>query len=233
MAFKITTAPTVEPLLASDAVVKQALRIIDSAEDDYVNMLLAKAREWAEQLTWRALITQTITLVMDRFPGPSLETASANWYGPAWGVGPGPLTTTKPDGITGYEILLPRAPLQAVTSIKYIDTGGVQQTLAAGAYLVDSYSEPARITPAVGTAWPGTQNRSNAVEIIFTAGYGSSSAAVPQGILHWILLVAATLHENREMVAILTRGKAEQLPYVNSLLINHRVSLSNPPVYWA
>lgn len=233
MAFKVTTAPTVEPLLIGDAVVKQALRVIDTAEDTYIALLLAKAREAAEQLTWRALITQTITLAMDRFPAPGLETASANWYGPAWGTGPGPLTTTKPEGVTGYEILLPRSPLQAVTSVQYYDTDGTLQTLAPSAYLVDTFSEPARITPAVGTAWPSTQNRANAVLVAFTAGYGASGAVVPQGILHWILLVTATLYENREMVAILTRGRAEQLPYVDSLLTNYRVTLFNPPAYWA
>jgi len=71
------------------------------------------------------------------------------------------------------------------------------------------------------------------VLVTFTAGYGANAAAVPQGILHWILLVTATLYENREMVAILSRGKAEQLPYVASLLSNHRVTLFAPPAYWA
>lgn len=233
MPYKIITAPTAEPLLISDPVVKQALRVIDTAEDAYIAMLLSKAREAAEQLTWRALITQTITLAMDRFPAPGLDTASANWYGPSWGTGPGPLTTAKPDGVTGYEILLPRSPVQAVTGIQYIDPDGALQTLSPSAYLVDTYSEPARITPAVGTAWPGTQNRANAVLVTFAAGYGASGAAVPQGILHWILLVTATLYENREMVAILTRGRAEQLPYVDSLLTNYRVALQSPPAYWA
>lgn len=233
MAFKVTTAPAAEPLLITDAVVKQALRVIDTAEDAYIAMLLTKAREAAEHLTWRALVTQTITLAMDKFPGPSMETASANWYGPAWGISPGPLTTVKPDGTTGYEILLPRSPLRSVTSIQYYDTDGVLQTLASGAYIVDTISEPGRITPAAGTAWPSTQNRANAVLITFDAGYGANGATVPQGILHWILLVTATLYENREMVAILTRGKIEQLPYVDGLLSNHRVALFNPPSYWA
>src|SRR6516225_628907 len=109
MPFQVTTAPAVEPLLVTDPVVKQSLRVIDTAEDALITMLLTKAREAAEQVLWRALITQGITLTMDAFPNPSLNTASANWYGPSWGVGPGPLTVSRPDGTTGYEIYLPRS----------------------------------------------------------------------------------------------------------------------------
>ena len=233
MAFKITVAPAVEPLLITDAVVKQSLRVIDNAEDASITLWLGKAREAAEQITWRALITQTIVLAMDKFPGPSLETSSANWYGPSWGTGPGPLTTARFDGSTGYEVWLPRSPLQSVSSIQYYDQAGTLQTLDPSAYLVDSFSEPARITPAPATTWPATQNRANAVLITFVAGYGSTGAAVPTGILHWILLMAATLYENREMVAVLPKGKVELLPYVDGLLTNHAIRLSNPPAYWA
>lgn len=233
MAYKITTAPAVEPLLVTDAIVKQTLRVIDTAEDALITMLLSKSREAAEQFTWRALITQTITLALDKFPAPGLETASSNWYGPSWGTGPGPLTVARPDGIMGQEILLPRSPLQSLSSIQYYDPAGALQTLASSAYLVDNFSEPGRITPAPDTTWPATQARANAVLITFVAGYGGSGASVPQSILHWILLMTATLYENREMVAILSRGVVGELPYVNSLLLGHRVSICSPPAYWA
>lgn len=232
MGFKVTTPPAVEPLLITDPVVKQALRVIDSNEDTYLTMLLTMAREAAELLTWRALITQTITLSLDKFPAPGLETASANWYGPAWGVSPGPLTTTRQDGTTGYEIWLPRAPLQAVTGITYYDDSNTLQTLAPSAYLVDAVSEPGRVVPAIGTAWPSTANRPNAVQVTYTAGYGASGAAVPQSILHWILLMTATMYENRELVAVLNRGRLEELPYVASLLTRWSVRTHNPPAYW-
>lgn len=234
MSFKVTTAPGAEPLLVTDAVVKQTLRVIDTAEDAYITMLLGMARGLAEQLTWRAFITQQITLVMDKFPGPGAETSAANWYGPAWGTSPGPLTTTRFDGTTGNEIWLPRAPLQTVDSITYVDGAGAVQTLAPSAYLVDAISEPARITPAPDTTWPSTQARANAVTVTFTAGYGTTGAAVPVGIQHWILLMTATLYENRELVAVLGKGqRLDLLPYVDGLLVNHAVRVASPPAYWS
>jgi len=232
MAFRVTV-PAAEVVTTADPVIAQYMRVIDSAETDVIDEMLRTARELCEQFTWRALGTQTITLAMGSFPSPGLETASANWYGPSWGVGPGPLTTIKPDGQTLYEIWLPRSPCQSVTSIQYYDTSGVLQTLAPSAYLLDNYSEPACITPVPNTTWPATQNQRNAVLVTFVAGYGASQSAVPAGLLNWIRRTALTLYENRELVAILQRGKVEMLPFVNGLLVNHAVKTYNPPAYWA
>ena len=44
------------------------------------------------------------------------------------------------------EIRLPRPPLMAVDSIKYVDTNGDTQTLATTEYTVDQWMEPARAT---------------------------------------------------------------------------------------
>jgi uncharacterized phiE125 gp8 family phage protein len=232
MPFKVTTSPAVEPLQVSDPIVKQTMRIIDTAEDALITMLLGRAREAAEQLTWRALITQGITLTMDQFPMPGSNVSSANWYGPSWGVGPGPLTVSRADGTTGYEILLPRSPVQTVSAITYYDVTGTLQTLDSSLYIVDNISEPARVVPAPGTTWPGTQNRINAVQVVYTAGYGASGASVPSGIVHWILLTTGTFYENREMVAVLNKGKVELLPYVNGLLDSYAIRSFNPPSYW-
>lgn len=49
--------------------------------------------------------------------------------------------------------------------------------------------------------------------------------AVPEGLRHWILLRVGSLYENREEVAIMNRGKVEELPFVDSLLDPYRISL--------
>ncbi len=69
------------------------------------------------------------------------------------------------------DITLPFPPLQSVVSVKYIDTAGVEQTLSASSYIVDTDSEPARITPAYGEVWPSTRCQVNAVRIRFVCGY--------------------------------------------------------------
>lgn len=48
---------------------------------------------------------------------------------------------------------------------------------------------------------------------------------VPSGIRQWICLRAGSMYENREEVAILNRGKVEELPFVDSLLWPYMTSL--------
>ena len=224
LSLKLITPPTVEPWLVTDAVVKQHLRIIDTAEDALLSLLIGKTREAAEQICRRALISQQWLMVLDKFPQPGLETSSANWYGPSWGTGPGPLTTIRPDGVTQYEIFLPLPPLQTVDSIWYWDaTAATKLLLSPAAYIVDNISEPARVVPAPGATWPSALNRINAVEVTFTAGYGPSGAYVPNGIRDWMLMMIGTLYENRELVAILNRGKVQDLPLFDGLLDAYRV----------
>jgi|SRR5882672_7721153 len=48
---------------------------------------------------------------------------------------------------------------------------------------------------------------------------------VPSGMRGWMLIRAASLYENREEVAILNRGHIEELPFMEGLLDEFRVSL--------
>ena len=93
--------------------------------------------------------------------------------------------------------ILPRPNLISVTSIKYNDTDGVQQTLAADQYVADIYSAPARIVPAYGVYWPRARLEPNSVIIEYIAGYGSAED-VPQNIKQAMLLHIGHMFENRE-----------------------------------
>ena len=95
-----------------------------------------------------------------------------------------------PDAI---ELILP--PIISVESVKYIDHNGDQQTLDPQDYYLDSVSEPGYLVPAAGRAWPATQDRINAVEVEYTAGYPAS--AVPSPVKTWILLALGDLYEQR------------------------------------
>ena len=191
--------------------------------DPMLNLRIVAAREDAENITRRALVTQQWKLVMDQFPRPSMNVSSANWYGPQWGISPGPLSVVRPDGTTGYEIILPYPPLQTVESIQYYDqTTELLTLLDPSQYIVDTVTEPARIVPAYGVTWPATLNRINAVQIAFTCGYGSA-ANVPVGIKRWILLRIGSLNEYTEEVALMNRGKIQDLPFVDGLLDKYRV----------
>jgi len=117
---------------------------------------------------------------------------------------------------------LPKAPLQSVTSIIYIDNDGTEQTLAASAYKQDTVTDPGRIAPAYGTIWPSTRSEPNAVTIQFNAGYGDQAANVPQPIRQAMLLMIAHLYDNR--AAVETGGDFYRLPLgVDALLAQYRV----------
>jgi uncharacterized phiE125 gp8 family phage protein len=116
-------------------------------------------------------------------------------------------------------LLLP--PVQSVTSVKYLDAAGDQQTLAGAAYrLIDPASWDPRIVPASGTSWPATADYLNAVEVEFVTGYGDDAEDVPAPIRQAILMTVAHWYTNREatitgtIVAVLPIGVAELIqPY--------------------
>lgn len=95
-------------------------------------------------------------------------------------------------------LLVPRAPLVSVSSIKYNDTAGVEQTLAASEYTVDVKSRPGRIVPAYGLSWPSTRGHVNDVTVRFVAGFGDAGSNVPAPIKAAMLLILGELYARRE-----------------------------------
>lgn len=222
MPLVIVQPPLSEPVTLAEA--KTHLRVDTDyiTDDSLIRGLITAARQHAEQICRRSLIDQTWKLAIDQFPAPNMNVSSANWYGPQWGIAPGPLSVVRPEGSTGYEIYLPNSPVIEVTSVKYIDQSGAQQTLEPSAYKVDNISQPARLVPAYGTTWPAIRNEINAVEVTYRCGYGGS-ADVPQPIKQWMLLRIGAMYENRESDVIVQRGALESLPFVSSLLAPYRV----------
>jgi len=98
------------------------------------------------------------------------------------------------------EILLPWSPLQSVTSIKYVDTGGTQQTEAGTVYDVDITTIVPRIFLKYGQSWSTTRGHTNDIEIIFVAGYGDAVSDVPEVARQAILLMVSHWYEHREPV---------------------------------
>jgi uncharacterized phiE125 gp8 family phage protein len=117
-----------------------------------------------------------------------------------------------------WEIPLPRPPLVSVTSITYLDSNGVSQTVDPARYTVDPYAYVGRVVPAYGLYWPATRPVPNAVTVTYVAGW-TTRGAVPQMIRRAILMVVGSLYENREADAekALTR-----LAFYDSLVDTHR-----------
>ena len=196
----VTSEPSEEPVTTSEA--KQHLRVDTSDDDTYIDGLITAARQHVEQYLSRALVTTEYTMTLDHF-SPYIA-----WW---------------PVSMYSSTIYLPRAPVQSVDEIRYIDDGGTQQTLASSRYRVDKTSLVARVTPAYAETWPTTRPVTNAVEIDFTAGYGAATE-VPKAIKQAILLLVGTMYDpvRADVVVGFT---PEQMPFTaKSLLGPYRVA---------
>lgn len=119
-------------------------------------------------------------------------------------------------------IRLTGAPVRAIVSVTYVNAAGETETMGADAYELDTDAEPGTIRPAFGRSWPAVRAGTRAaVRIRYQAGY-ESSEAVPQGIVHAILLLVGHWYANRETVVVGTI--AQDVPItVTALLGPHRI----------
>lgn len=125
------------------------------------------------------------------------------------------------DAFPASAIALPLPPSQSITSIKYLDPAGAEQTLASDQYALDNYGSQHWVLPAQDVTWPDTLDAANAVKVRFVAGYGAA-ADVPADIRAWLLLAIGTLYARRETVV---DGQAAELPggFWQSLLDPYRI----------
>jgi uncharacterized phiE125 gp8 family phage protein len=144
-AITVITAPSSEPLTLAEVKKHLELSATIDAHDTKLTTLIATARERAEAITNRQLMTATLELRLDEFPRGN------------------------------EEIKIPRAPLQSVTSVKYQDTADTQQTLDAARYKVVTSREPGEIHPKFGYYWPTAYYEDDVVVVRFVAGYTSAA----------------------------------------------------------
>ncbi|MGB4064249.1 MAG: phage head-tail connector protein [Azonexus sp.] len=119
------------------------------------------------------------------------------------------------------DLILHGAPIQSVTSVKYLDSAGNEQTLAGTEYLLDKDNEPGCVVLAYGKSWPETYAVPNAVRVRYVCGYGDASA-VPKAIKQWMLLAIGTMAAQAETMTV---AQATALPdrFWHRLLDPYRV----------
>jgi uncharacterized phiE125 gp8 family phage protein len=101
-------------------------------------------------------------------------------------------------------IPLPMAtPLASVTSVKYYDTNGVQQTLSNTIYDVDTRSRPGRISLGASQTWPAVQSlrRLNRIEIQYIVGW-TSAALIPEDIKQGMRVFIGACDADRDGMGI-------------------------------
>ena len=173
--FSIHTQPALEPITLNEA--KAHLHVTYTDEDALIAAIITAARQYVEEHTWRAILTQTWNLFLDQMPG----TCNFHLMYPSLALSGGAI------------IKLPKGQLQTVDFYKYYDTSDVEQTLTPNTdYRVDTYSEPARIQQITT---PSVYDKINAINIRFTCGWaltlGSATVATSVAIATGTITYAA------------------------------------------
>lgn len=171
------TPPTAEPITRAELKKHCEILSTDTAHDSYLDALIFAARQSVETYTGRQLVTATFDFFLDRLP-----------------VGVSPLH-------------IPRPPLQSVSSVKYLDGDGVEQTWSSANYRVSTSHSPGRVTPEYGQVWPANRLVSDAVTVRFVAGYGTP-ADVPDGLKQALKLLAGHWFAHRESQIVGTSASA-------------------------
>lgn len=191
------TPPAQEPISLTEA--KLHCHIDGNEEDSLLQMLIVMAREYVENETNRALITQTHALYLKSFPVACLLM----------------------DPYSASEIELPMSPLQSVTSVKYTPQSGADVTMVAGTdYQVDTKSERGLIAMMPQKNWPQVRaGIFNPIEIIYVCGYADTGTGLPQTLCQAILMILATLYKHKEQIVSGMDVRELPLPFQLSYML--------------
>lgn len=183
-----TVAPAELPLTLAEA--RKQIEYPDAASDhdEHLTRLIAAAANFVEEQTQRQIVTATWTFKYDGFP-PGRS--------PFW---------------------IPRAPLQSITSISYLDAAGATQVFAGANYKVATDREPGRVSlSALGAgSWPTAICEGEPVTVVAVCGYGAA-AAVPASLKQLLLFLVDEWFNRRSGV-----GEAAGT-FVQTLLESFRV----------
>lgn len=146
-----------------------------------------------------------------------LDGAIARIDGPA-GIGYAMMRQKWRKSMDGFLscIKLPGAPVKSIAAVVYVDGNGVSQTLPADAYQLDADTEPARLLPAAGSAWPSVARVAGSVKVDYLLGE-EDPANVQSDLIDALCLIVAHRYKCREAVA---EGGAAALPFGVDWILN-------------
>jgi len=184
MGLTLVTDITSDPVSLDE--VKDHLRLDIDEDDAYVSGCISAARQWVEGQTKRSLMPATYDYKID--------------YGWPWARG-------------DYRIELPLSPVTAVSSVKYIDDQGAEQTLASSQYTAVLRKYHSFIVPAYNVALPVIRNVPEAITVRFTVG---DADEIPQPLHRAVMVLAGAFYEDREGMGIPEAVEALVSPYRRS-----------------
>lgn len=107
-------------------------------------------------------------------------------------------------------------PLISITSVKYKDSSGAEETWASSNYIADTDSKVGRLVPAYGVSYPSpTLYPSWPIKIRGTAGIAVTSPVsdAPANVKYPLCMLTAAMWENREAEHIPDRGVMDTLSF--------------------
>lgn len=181
----LVTAPASEPVTAAElrAHVREEPETFPDAA-----AYVTDARQDIENRSGLAFLTQTWRIALDRWP-----TGGEAWWD---GVRDGAITELY-GSQTQRSIAVPKWPLASITSVTVYDEASNPTVVSvASMFDVDLYSRPGRMTLKRGQTWPVALRSSNAIEIVFVAGY-PTAGGVPAPMKRAIKQLAAYTYSHR------------------------------------
>lgn len=117
-------------------------------------------------------------------------------------------------------VKLTLGPVISVDAVKYYDTDGNLQTDTLSNYEIYGTQFAKTIGPKEGFNWPVAEDRSDAIRIEYTIGYGTSSSDVPDTLRHAMMMLIGHWYENRETTMM---DELSNIPYgFDALMDMHR-----------
>ena len=181
----LVTGPATEPVTAA-ALRSFLVETTDSLPDVEAEALISEARNLIEEKTGLAFIEQTWRLSLDSWPS-----GREPWWD---GVRQGAISELSGAPSFAY---MPRYPLASITSVTVYDEASTADVVdVAATFDVDTYQRPGRMALRSGATWPIALRGTNAVEIVYVAGY-ANAAAVPPILARAVKQVAAYLYTHK------------------------------------
>jgi uncharacterized phiE125 gp8 family phage protein len=106
--------------------------------------------------------------------------------------------------------------LMSVVAVKYINENGLEVTMPDTDYMVDNKSSDGWVIPY--SEWPIAMETANAISVEFKAGFGSTTASIPESVRFAVLLLVGNWYMNREPV--LAGETPSEIPFTVACLIN-------------
>lgn len=165
------TPPASEPITLAAA--KTQCRVDTSAEDEYIQSLIAVARQYVEDVLDITLCTTVWEARYDLFPIWAIVLPRA------------PMTSAN-----------------VTVTHRYGDGTYGTMTSDNGDFQVDHRVIPGRIYPLWARSWPATRGDENSVTVRYSAGYSADGTLVPPVAKHLCLLLVAHMFESRQPAVV-------------------------------